>query len=490
MINEAANRKLQLKYPACNNSLHVATSLGAGVFYSQLCKYCRPFLLFSFFLLLSLFAKSQTSIGCDGYSYLIESTGTGTVGSPFQQYLIQLSLQTDSAKIVDSAFDGNFAPNAMGYNPIDGNLWGYSHGSRIFEFTGPVNALTYTTIKIPGLPSAVYNNGDVSASGVLYLYASNTTEMYEVNINVGSGHYLQLDSITVAPLNITDFSFNPIDSDLYAVTSATSSHVLEKINPVTGAETVVGNAAVAGLTSFESYGASYFDAAGNYYIQSNGSGIIYRINSVATITNTTTPAATAVETAASSGNSDGARCNQAPVLLPVKLVSFTGLKSGYTTVLSWQTSLEVDFRDFEIEYASDSVSFVQIGTVYSSGKPTGNSYDFLYDQPVGVGYYGLKIVNTDGSFQYSDIVIIQNGSVATPHISLYPNPSTSSVIVRGLVANDLIRLVDMTGRVLTQVTTVDDAKQIDISNYPSGFYMVQVIDNDNIVSNLKLDKID
>ena len=44
------------------------------------------------------------------------------------------------------------------------------------------------------------------------------------------------------------------------------------------------------------------------------------------------------------------------------------------------------------------------------------------------------------------------------------------------------------GRVLNSEYTTDDAKQIDISNYPPGFYMVQVLQDGQIVSNMKLAK--
>ena len=187
--------------------------------------------------------------------------------------------------------------------------------------------------------------------------------------------------------------------------------------------------------------------------------------------------------------SDGARCN-ITTLLPVQLVSFSGIESGYTSVLTWQTSEEINFKDFELEYSPDNngKDFRPIDTVNAGGNSFGDTYSSLYDAQQGVGYYRLKIVDVDGSFKYSNIVKLETTDVPTAHISLYPNPSKDIVIVRGLEANDQVTLIDMVGRPLTTTSAIDDAKQIDISNYPSGLYMVQVLRGGQIVSNLKLDK--
>jgi hypothetical protein len=427
---------------------------------------------------LSLFANAQ-SIGCDGFGYLIETTGT-----PAKQYLIQIDISSGVSTIVYS-MDIPAVPDAMGFNPTDGNLWGYASDSSVFVFRGPVSSITYASYPITGLPVEPYDAGDISYNGILYLYANDSSAIQEVDVNPSSPTYLHyLGALPIAPLNIFDFAFNPVDSNLYTVTSGGATHQLISINPTTGVETVVG--AVAGLPAGDSYGAMYSDASGDLFLQSNTTGKIYRINSTST---TSSPFATFITTTVTSSiNSDGARCNS-PITLPVQLTSFSGIMSGSTSVLTWQTSEEINFKEFVLEYSSNSsTNFQPIDTIKASGSTSGDTYNALYDAPQGPGYYVLKIMDIDGSYRYSNVVSLTTTTVATAHISLFPNPAKDQVIVRGLVANDQIKIIDMMGRVLNTEYTTDDAKQIDISNYPPGFYMVQVLQDGQIVSNMKLVK--
>jgi hypothetical protein len=430
-------------------------------------------------MVLCLFTKAQ-SIGCDGFGYLIQTTGT-----PAKQYLIQIDIASGVSTIVDGITVPG-VPDGMGFNPADGNLWGYASDSSVFVFRGPSTSITYSSYPITGLPPAAYNSGDISYNGILYLYTTNSSVIQEVDVNPSSPTYLTyLGALPVVPLNVYDYSFNSVDSNLYTVTSGGANHQLIRIDHTTGVETNVGT--IAGLVSGDSYGAMYFDATGNMFIQSNTTGKIYQINSTAT---TAAPYATFITTTVrSSIQSDGARCN-VTTILPVQLVSFAGVTSGFTSVLTWQTAEELNFKNFILEYSPDNngKDFRPVDTVKASGNPFGATYSSLYNAKQGIGYYRLKIVDIDGSFKYSSIVTLETTDVPAAHISLYPNPSKDLVIVRGLEVKDQINLIDMTGRPLASMSTADDAKQIDVSNYPSGLYIVQVIRDGQIITNLKLAK--
>ncbi|HTB52316.1 MAG TPA: T9SS type A sorting domain-containing protein [Ferruginibacter sp.] len=470
-----------------NTELHLCSYLSENLLknnsLNRILGYCKSSFLFSLIILSGFSAKSQ-SLGCDGFAYLLTASGSGTPASPYIPSLIQLNLSTGANTVVNTSGLTSGNPNAMGYNSIDGNLWGFVSGSTIFEFTGSLSLLTYNKFPITSLPAALYNNGDISADGILYLYALGGAAIQKVDINVHHSTYLKYaGSIPVTPMSIKDFSFNPIDGNLYAVTSGTGPHQLFKIDTATGTETNKGT--VAGLTTGnESYGSSYFDQSGNYYIQANGSGIIYEIDSVAT----NSPAAFALTTVPSSDQSDGARCNQRPVLLPVKLTSFTASQNGPATTLDWQTSQEINFKEYEVQYATDTTSFTNIGIVDASGNINGSDYSFQNTQPVGTGFYRLKIIDEDGSFVYSNVLSVYNGTSVTGHISAYPNPATTEVFVRDLTEKSVVHVIDMLGRVLTTALSTSSTMPIDVSNYPTGMYIIQVVQDDEVVSNLKIEK--
>ena len=72
-------------------------------------------------------------------------------------------------------------------------------------------------------------------------------------------------------------------------------------------------------------------------------------------------------------------------------------------VLQWKTSQENDVQKFVIERSIDNKNFTDIGEVISRGP--GYQYRFE-DTNLGraksIFYYRLRIVNRDGTFDYSD----------------------------------------------------------------------------------------
>lgn len=93
--------------------------------------------------------------------------------------------------------------------------------------------------------------------------------------------------------------------------------------------------------------------------------------------------------------------------LPVTLVDFTGTQSYDAVRLSWRTTMETDFRQFDIEYSTNAKIFNTIGTVQSGKISSGADYQFSHTiKSEGPKYYRLKMIDNDESFQYSNIISI------------------------------------------------------------------------------------
>ena len=99
--------------------------------------------------------------------------------------------------------------------------------------------------------------------------------------------------------------------------------------------------------------------------------------------------------------------------LPVELTSFTANLSGSNVELCWVTATEVKNYGFEIERASSSTSPVQgwekIGFVNGYGNSNSpKAYSYSDNVNNGFGYYSyrLKQIDTDGKFNYSNIVLV------------------------------------------------------------------------------------
>jgi hypothetical protein len=145
----------------------------------------------------------------------------------------------------------------------------------------------------------------------------------------------------------------------------------------------------------------------------------------------------------------------ADAVLPVKLLYFEGKKVESGNELNWKTAREVNFSHFEIEKSQNAQTFELIGKVISStntNKTETQAYSFIDNNSTGESYYRLKMVDSDGSSKYSNIVFIKAEKQKSFVGEFYPNPATeneSTIIINSsLHTNWSITSIDMGGRIL------------------------------------------
>ncbi|MGG9963420.1 T9SS type A sorting domain-containing protein [Ferruginibacter sp. SUN106] len=175
-------------------------------------------------------------------------------------------------------------------------------------------------------------------------------------------------------------------------------------------------------------------------------------------------------------------------VLPVKLTAFTGTPDNCNANLAWITIEETNFNYFEVEQSTDAVNFVKIATVNGRGFSNGSTYAGVYNQPAKVTYYRLKMVDKNGATTFSNLVVVKTNCTTNLNVSVYPNPVKNTVTLTGLSGQTELRLVNVLGQVLTSVFTFNSTQQIDLSKYPAATYMLQVVQNNAIIKNIKLIK--
>lgn len=141
--------------------------------------------------------------------------------------------------------------------------------------------------------------------------------------------------------------------------------------------------------------------------------------------------------------------------LPVKLVSFHGVKAGNDALLSWTTASEVNADHYELERSADGRSFEQAAVIAIKGNSNETrSYQYadagaFKGNPAQL-YYRLKVTDRDGRFNYSDVVVLNNTPVAKPVVvNVYPNPFAASLTLN--VQNEeagtmQVSVLDMQGK--------------------------------------------
>ena len=122
--------------------------------------------------------------------------------------------------------------------------------------------------------------------------------------------------------------------------------------------------------------------------------------------------------------------------LPVELTSFTAKVKSKAIILNWETATEVNNYGFEIERTTDKVSeeakWEKIGFVEGHGNSSSpKSYSFADDSHIiGKVHYRLKQVDTDGAFEYSDVVTVTSTDLAKYELfQNHPNPFNPSTVI-------------------------------------------------------------
>jgi hypothetical protein len=95
-------------------------------------------------------------------------------------------------------------------------------------------------------------------------------------------------------------------------------------------------------------------------------------------------------------------------LLSLNLISFDAKWVNETAQINWKTEDEKDIDKFIIEKSYDGQKFVTVGQQDAIVNSTSGSYTFADNSRTEANnYYRLKIVEKDGSFYYSKIVLLK-----------------------------------------------------------------------------------
>jgi len=117
--------------------------------------------------------------------------------------------------------------------------------------------------------------------------------------------------------------------------------------------------------------------------------------------------------------------------LPVELTKFQAIQQNEVVNLTWETASELNTEEFIIEHSNNGYSFDEIGSVFSSGNSSETKfYSEEHRTPnEGINYYRLKIVDLDGSFEYSHIEVVKFDK--DTELNIFPNPVTKFLHIHG-----------------------------------------------------------
>lgn len=145
--------------------------------------------------------------------------------------------------------------------------------------------------------------------------------------------------------------------------------------------------------------------------------------------------------------------------LPVSLLSFSAAYRNGSTVISWETENEVNFSHYELGRKTETAAdYTTIDSKTAKGNSTVSSYqstDNISSLTADVVYYRLKMVDNDGKFKYSQVVMVRKEKKSLSGISINPNPVLSGASTTVRLESERssqvsLRVLDMAGRQVLQ----------------------------------------
>jgi hypothetical protein len=168
--------------------------------------------------------------------------------------------------------------------------------------------------------------------------------------------------------------------------------------------------------------------------------------------------------------------------LPLTLASFAGKQTKAGNQLSWTTSIEENTAFFDLQREETAgADFRDIAEIPAAG----NSHQLLQysyaDVAGGDALYRLKMVDIDGKFTYSKIVVL-GAAVEGLAIRVLPNPAHQPLTLTvgsPVVAGAVLTVTDMSGKRLLEkrLTLQKGNNSLDpgiLAGVPQGMYLIGV----------------
>jgi hypothetical protein len=160
--------------------------------------------------------------------------------------------------------------------------------------------------------------------------------------------------------------------------------------------------------------------------------------------------------------------------LPMELISFDVVNENGSAKLQWSTASEINSSHFELEKSTDGITWDIFNHIQAAGYSTSviNYRAFDYNLGTVKTYYRLKLVDFDGTWEYSDVRVIDP---KTNSFAIYPNPSNSNKInLKGWLepmGKEELRITDTRGVDVPFTLSATEIGQIGIEQRPGVYYL-------------------
>lgn len=170
------------------------------------------------------------------------------------------------------------------------------------------------------------------------------------------------------------------------------------------------------------------------------------------------------------------------VSLPVTLSNFTAKQENETIVLSWKTGTEFNNKGFEVQRSTDKANWTDLAFVNGAGTtsaPQTYAYTDTKFPFAGIVYYRLLQTDFDGSVKSSGTIDVQVSGLPFYRLLSNPGKGVFTVAFTQSVANTVLMVYDVSGKMILKENAVQGNNRLDISNYPAGIYFLRITNGNN-----------
>ncbi|MEO8771459.1 MAG: hypothetical protein ABI402_15290 [Ferruginibacter sp.] len=162
-------------------------------------------------------------------------------------------------------------------------------------------------------------------------------------------------------------------------------------------------------------------------------------------------------------------------VVPLNLLSFKAYtQAGNIDLLKWTTANEINTRSFDVEESIDGRIFKTIANVPATGSGD-NSYLQKVILPAAIVYYKLKMIDIDGKFTFSDVVVVRSTKDKAA-FSILSNPVKGEmqmdVIDESLIGSQA-NIISNTGAIVKTFILIYGINSVDVSALSTGTYFIK-----------------
>ncbi|MBL0272780.1 MAG: T9SS type A sorting domain-containing protein [Chitinophagaceae bacterium] len=159
-------------------------------------------------------------------------------------------------------------------------------------------------------------------------------------------------------------------------------------------------------------------------------------------------------------------------LLPVKLVTFSASVIDKKVLLEWQIDNPETVKRFIVEKSVIASQWMELKTL--PGNDQKRDYTTVDENPLpGRMYYRIKFVEKNNTLSYSPVRQVVTGN--TNEFLIYPNPARDKIMIAGNMNGPaVIKLLDVSGKIILQKNIVNTPAEINLPNLSSGIYLLRI----------------